>query len=370
MNELRTPTVIEAETSKALKEAINRSLQTPESRQQINTIKQGFNITDTVSVLQFGTQPQQQMAEFADTVLDKVKVKDSGQAGELLTNLMGNVKSLNVEGISEPGFASRIPLIGSLFDSFKKFMEGFESVSGKIDGVVAELEKEKFTMLRDIEMLDRLYDENLKLLGSLDIYIAAGEELHQELKEKTLPAARTKASDTEDALDAQKVRDLDQMITRLEKKIHDLKLNRNIAIQNAPQIRLAQEGDKTLAEKLQSSLFHTIPLWKSQMVMAISLYRQKRALGVQKEVTDTTNELLKQNADLLHQNSTEIARETERGIVDIETLKETNQKFIQTIEETLAIQKEGRERRKQAEGELIKIETELKQRLTQVSEEV
>jgi len=223
-------------------------------------------------------------------------------------------------------------------------------------------------LLKDIALLDNMYEKNQEYLKNLDLYIAAGQIKLKELQEKTIPEMKAKADASNDPADAQKFQDLAMAVNRFEKKVHDMKLSRMIAIQTAPQVRMIQGSNQTLVEKIQTSILNTIPLWKNQIVIAITLFRQNKALKLQKEITKTTNDLLSKNAELLKQSSIDIAKETERGIVDIETLKKVNNDLITTIEETLKIQAEGRVKRAQAEKELIKLETDLKQKLTTVKE--
>jgi uncharacterized protein YaaN involved in tellurite resistance len=233
----------------------------------------------------------------------------------------------------------------------------------QIEKIVAELEKARMNLLRDITLLDGMYARNLEFLQELDLYIAAGELKLVELREEVLPQLKSRAESSQDALEAQKLQDFQQFLARFEKKLHDLKLSRMVSIQTAPQLRLIQSNDQALVEKIQSSLLSTIPLWKNQIVIAISLFRQKKAVELQKEVSRTTNELLTRNIELLKQNSLEVARESERGIVELETLQKVNTDLISTIEETLKIHQEGREKRRLAEAELSRLEAELKARL-------
>lgn len=337
-------------------------------QQEVDKVKNSIDINDSVAIIQYGNSAQKEIASFSTSVLEKVKNNESGTAGALLSNLMSDVKSLDVENLSVSGFLSKLPIIGGLFDKFQSFIKGFNSVSNSIDEISSKLESEKMSLLREIEVLDRLFDHNLDLLKNLEIYIEAGEQKIKEVKEDLLPKLMEKAQTSKEQMDTQKYKDANEMLTRLEKKVHDLRLNKTISIQNAPQIRLAQEGSKVLAEKLQSSLFQTIPLWKNQMVLAISLYKQGKAAKLQKAVSDTTNELLKKNSQILKENSIEIAKESERGIVDIQTLKKVNQDLISTLDEILIIQKDGKIARQNAVQELEVIENELKEKLLESKE--
>ena len=233
----------------------------------------------------------------------------------------------------------------------------------QVDKIQGELDKARMTMLKDIVMFDNMYERNLEYFKELQLYIKAGEEKIVELQEKTIPKLRMEVMNSQNQMAVQVVNDFENAVSRFEKKIHDLKLSKTIAIQTAPQIRLIQNNDKVLVDKVQSAIYNTIPLWKSQIVIALGLAKQQKVLQMQREITDTTNELLRRNAEMLKQNTIETAKETERGIVDIETVKKVNEDLISTIEETITIQREGRERRKLAETELMEIENRLKQTL-------
>jgi len=248
----------------------------------------------------------------------------------------------------------------------KKFVTRYEKLSGQIEKSVVELETAKMNLLKDITLLDAYYAKNLEYLKELDLLVAAGQIKLEEARDKVLPELKAKADASNDPADVQRYRDFDQLLVRFEKKLHDMKLSRMIAIQTAPQVRLIQSNDQLLVEKIQSSILTTIPLWKNQIVIAISLFRQKKALELQRQVTDTTNELLKKNSEMLKEGTVGVARESERGIVEIETLRQVNNDLVSTIEETLRIQKEGKEKRKAAEVELQKLENELKARLKTV----
>jgi uncharacterized protein YaaN involved in tellurite resistance len=254
-------------------------------------------------------------------------------------------------------------LFAGLVNAAEHFMARYQKLETQIDKIVNELSDSKMILLKDITMLDQLYQKNVEYLHELDLFLAAGQIRLDELRASALPELQAKAKASGDPMDAQKLNDFNAFLVRLEKKLYDLKLSRIIAIQTAPQVRLIQNNDQTLVEKIQSSIMTTIPLWKSQIVIAISLFRQKKALGVQKAVTDATNDLLTRNSELLKTGSIEIAKESERGIVEIETLKKTNDDLISTLEETLRIQTEGREKRAQAEKDLAQIESDLKAKL-------
>lgn len=346
-------------------EEVELSKLTEEQKQRLEEIMKTINIEDSQFVLQYGVGAQSQIAGFSDNVVSEVRSKDSGYVGEILTDLMLKVKELDVDGVSSGrSFMSKFPFIGSLVNNTQKFAARYQKLSTEIEKIVDELDKSKMQLLKDITLLDYLFEKNLEYLGNLNYYIMAGILKLKEINEKVIPEMQEKVRETNDPVDAQKLNDLIQMANRFEKKIHDLKLSRMVALQTAPQIRLIQNNNQVLVEKIQSSILNTIPLWKNQIVIAISLLKQKNALAVQKEVTDTTNTLLQKNAEMLKTGSIDLARETERGVVDLETLKKVNEDLLATIDETLNIQKEGRLKRQQAEAELINIEKELKKKLT------
>ena len=295
--------------------------------------------------------------------MNNIRSKDSGHVGDLLSNLVVKVKGFDVDSKNSGGFIKKIPILGSLVGSAKSMMAEYDKLSVQIDKIQGELDKARMSMMKDIVMFDTMYQRNLEYFKELQLYIKAGEEKILELQQHTIPKLRMEAVNSQNQMAVQVVSDFENAVSRFEKKIHDLKLSKTIAIQTAPQIRLIQNNDKVLVDKVQSAIYNTIPLWKSQIVIALGLSRQQKVLQMQREVTDTTNELLRRNAEMLKQNTIETARETERGIVDIETVKKVNEDLISTIEETIKIQKDGRERRKLAEAELVQIEDKLKQTL-------
>lgn len=338
-----------------------------DEKKQIESIAQGINVEDSQVVLTYGIGAQREISDFSENILQQVRSKDAGFAGDILTDLMLKVKDLNVDSLAnDKGFLSGIPIVGNLIDAVKKFIAKYEKLSVQIEKIVEELDKTRMTLIKDLTLLDNMYEKNLEYLKNLDIFIAAGQIKIKELNEKILPELKKKAEQTNDPIDSQKLQDLSQIINRFDKKIHDLKLSRMITIQSAPQLRLIQNNDQALVEKIQSSILNTIPLWKNQIVIAITIFRQKKGIQLQKKVTDTTNELLAKNSEMLKQNLIDIAKETERGIVDIETLKKVNNDLISTIQETLKIQEDGRQKRKLAEVELLKMENELKEKLKAV----
>ena len=335
----------------------------PEEKQKVDGIVKSINVEDSQAVIQYGVGAQSNISSFADTILSEVRAKDAGFVGDVLTNLSLKVKDLKVGSLSGGGGLGGIPIFGQLFNKVKKFIAKFDKLNVQIEKIVNDLDTARMDLLKDITMLDNLYDKNLEYLKELDIYIIAGQLKHKQLTEVEMPKLKEMADKSNDPVDAQKFNDFAQLVNRFEKKLHDLKLSRIISIQTSPQVRLIQNNNQVLVEKIQSSILNTIPLWKNQIIIAISLFRQKKALQMQKDVTKTTNDLLSKNAEMLKQGSIEVAKESERGIVEIETLKKVNADLISTIDETLKIQKEGREKRKTAEIELVKIESELKAKL-------
>ena len=334
----------------------------PEDRKRIDEIKNNIDLVNSQTALQFGINAQRNIAEFSDSILSNIRSKDTGYVGDLLSNLVVKVKGFEPED-KKGSFVKKIPIIGSLVGNAKSMMAEYDKVSVQVDKIQRELDKARMMMLKDIVMFDNMYERNLEYFKELQLYIKAGEEKIVELQEKTIPKLRMDAMNSQNQMAVQVVNDFENAVSRFEKKIHDLKLSKTIAIQTAPQIRLIQNNDKVLVDKVQSAIYNTIPLWKSQIVIALGLAKQQKVLQMQREITDTTNELLRRNAEMLKQNTIETAKETERGIVDIETVKKVNEDLISTIEETITIQKEGRERRKLAETELMEIEDRLKQTL-------
>ncbi len=337
---------------------------TPIQQKKIDGISSDIDIYDSQSIIQYGVGAQTDISNFADDILEQVRAKDAGEVGETLTTLMLKVKDLKVDKLSSSeSFLSKIPLLGGLVDNVKKFIARYETLSSEIDTIIDNLTKSRMGLIKDITLLDTMYGKNGEYIQELDLYILAGKIKLKEIQNTLIPKLKEEATKSDDPVDAQKVQDISQMANRFEKKIHDLSLSRIISIQTAPQIRLIQNNNQLLVEKIQSSILNTIPLWKNQIVIAISLFRQKKALELQKEVSQTTNDLLSKNADLLKTNSIEIAKESEKGIVEIETLQKVHNSLIETIEETLTIQEEGRQKRAEAEHILIDLETELKEKL-------
>ena len=334
----------------------------PEQKARVEEVKNSIDLMDSQAALQYGVGAQRNISSFSDNILTQVRSKDSGYVGELMSDLVLKVKEVDVDGLDE-GFLDKLPFLKNASRAVKKFMQRYEKLEVQIDRIEQQLDQARMQMLKDITMFDGLYEKNLEYFQELQIYIAAGEEKLKELQEITLPQLHAEATAKGDAMSAQVVRDFEDTVNRFEKKIHDLKLSKTVAIQTAPQIRLIQNNDKMLVDKIQTAILSTIPLWKSQIVIALGLHRQESVLKMQRSVSDATNTLLTKNAELLRQNSTEVAKESERGIVDLETLKKVNADLISTIEETIKVQQEGRIARQNAEAELAGIEEQLKQTL-------
>ena len=350
----QTPTAASLETVRTQVETLS-----PEQRSRVEQIRDGINLMDTQTAIVYGVGAQRDIAGFSEQILTKVRNKDSGYVGELMSDLVIKVKEVGVDELDD-GFLDKIPFINNAARALKKFIQRYEV---QIDQIEHELEQARMAMLKDITVFDGLFEKNLEYFRDLQVYIVAGEEKLAELRDQTIPALRAEAQAKGDAMSAQVVRDFEDTVNRFEKKVHDLKLSKTIAIQTAPQIRLIQNNDKVLVDKIQTAILSTIPLWKSQIVIALGLERQKNVLELQRSVTDATNELLTKNAELLRQNSVDVARESERGVVDLETLKKVNSDLITTIEETIKTQRQGREARLDAERELAGIEDQLKQTL-------
>ena len=336
---------------------------TPEERQQIDTIKDSIDLVNSNAIVQYGSGAQKNIANFSNSVLSTVKSTDPAVAGDLLNDLVKRVKAFEDENDEDKGFFASLPVVGSLFKKGEALTKSYTTLAAQIDKIQAGLDNQKMTLMKDIAMFDGLYDKNLEYFKQLQLYIQAGEEKIQELNQTTIPKLEAQAQVSDNPMAVQVVQDFKDAVSRFEKKVHDLKLSKTIAIQTAPQIRIIQNNDKILVDRIQSAIYNTIPLWKNQMVLALGLGRQKEALEMQQAVSNTTNELLKRNAAMLKQNSHDTAVENERSIVDIETVKQVNEDLISTIEDTLRIQQEGRQKRQAAEAELVQIEDRLREAL-------
>lgn len=334
----------------------------PEEKQLVENFAKQIDISNTNVILQYGSAAQQKMAEFSESALQNVKTKDLDEVSDMITNLVVELKGFDMD--EKKGI---IGLFKKSVNKLQALKARYNDVNVNIEIIVDKLEKYQYVLYKDIAMLDEMYKRNLINFKELSMYIVAGQKKLDEARNNTLKELIARAQETGLAEDSQKANDFAELCNRFEKKLYDLKLTREISIQMGPQIRLVQGGDTLMVEKIQSTLQNTIPLWKNQMVIALGLSHSQEAIKVQREVTDMTNQLLKSNADRLRMATGEIARESERGIIDIETLQHTNEQLIGTLDDVMNIQKEGREKRQAAEVELAKIEANLKQKLLEIS---
>ena len=349
-----------AESKKATPVQVEDTPLSPEEQKMVNDFAEKIDITNSQMVLQYGAASQKKLSDFSETALSRVKTKDMGETGELITNLISELQ----------GFDATTEQPKGIFGFFKKTSNSIEQLKTRYDSadknverIKAQLEDHQVTLMKDITMLDKMYELNLVYFKELTMYILAGKKKLAEVRANDLKAAQEKAQRTQLPEDAQAARDLADLCDRFEKKLYDLELTRNVSIQMGPQIRLIQSNDTMMAEKIQTTIVNTIPLWKNQMVLALGIAHSQQAMQAERAVTDATNELLKKNAATLKQGTIEIAKESERGIVDIETLKHTNESLISTLDEVLQIQTDGAKKRQEAEQELRRIEGELKQKL-------
>ncbi|MGX7100127.1 toxic anion resistance protein [Globicatella sanguinis] len=329
------------------------------SRKKVDSIKEKINLRDSQLSSMFGANAQKSLAGFSETILSQVRAHDLGEVGNLMTDLVVNVENFDAD-FDNKGLLAKLPFINKAKKSIEKYLARYDIVEKQIDKIEAKLETSRMEMLKDISMYDKLYDENLKYFEELQLYIVAGEEVVKDMRDNQLPALLKEAEAKEDSMALQVVNDFKESIDRFEKRIFDLKTSKTLAIQTAPQIKLIQNNDKLLVDKVTDAINNVIPLWKSQVVIALGMEKQKRVLELERQVSDTANELLRKNADKLRQNSVEIAEEAERSIVDIDTVKHVNQQLIETIRETMAIHENAKTARIEAEIELITVENELK----------
>ncbi|MCU5745537.1 toxic anion resistance protein [Staphylococcus sp. SQ8-PEA] len=334
-----------------------------EDKKRIEQLSNDITPMDHDSLLNFGAEAQTDMSNFSHHILNEVKTSDVGPVGDSLNGLMKKLKSVNPEDLNAENQSKLKRLFKRTKASVNEIVSRMQSVGTQIDRIAIELDKHKGNLKKDIGLLDDLYDLNKKYFDELSLFIAAAQQKQREIDQTTLPDLRHKAQASGNQMDIQHVADVEQFSERLSKRIYDLQLSRQIALQTAPQIRMIQNVNQALAEKIQSSILTSIPLWKNQMSIALTLMRQRNAVSAQKAVTDTTNDLLRTNASMLKQNAVDTARENERGVVDLDTLKTTQKDIIETVEQTLQIQAEGRAKRQQAEKELVGLENELKQHL-------
>ncbi len=331
-------------------------------RKMVNDFAEKIQIGNSNLVLQYGSGAQKKIADFSEAALNNVRTKDMSEVGEMLTNVVVELKKFNVDE-EEKGLFSFFKRSGNKISTYKA---KYSSAEANVNRICNVLEDHQVQLMKDIAMLDKMYELNKVYFKELSMYILAGKKKLAEVESTELPAAQEKARRTGLPEDAQAANDLSAMCNRFEKKLHDLELTRTISIQMAPQIRLIQNNDTLMTEKIQSTLVNTIPLWKSQMVLALGVAHSQQAADAQKAVTDMTNELLRKNAETLKMSSIETAKQSERGIVDIETLKTTNESLISTLDEVMRIQQEGRQKRQEAETELRRIENDLKNKLLEM----
>ncbi len=329
-------------------------------RKMIDDFSEKIDITDSTTILGFGASAQKKIADFSDSALSGVRNKDFGETGEMITKLIGQLKDMNEDAEDDGGFLG-------LFKNTKRKIENlkvkYDKVEASVTDITDTLQQHQITLLKDVAMFDNLYEVNMTYFKELSMYILAGKKKLDHEQNVTLKELKDKAAATGLPEDAQAANDFAEQCVRFERKLHDLELTRMVSIQMAPQIRLVQNNDTMMAEKIQTVIMNTIPLWKSQMVIALGIEHSRQAMEAQRAVTDMTNELLKKNAAALHQATVDITKESERGIVDIETLTQTNSELIATLDDITAIQNEGREKRKAAEVELNRMENELKAKL-------
>lgn len=338
---------------------LDESTLTLEEQKMVSDFADKIDITNTSMVMQYGAAAQKKIANFSESALQNVRTKDLGEVGNAISSLVVELKGFSVDE-EEKGFFGIFKKAGNRVASLKA---KYDKVEVNVDKISEVLEGHQVQLLKDIAMLDKMYDMNTVYFKELSMYILAGKKKLEEVRATVLPQLMQKAKQTNLPEDAQAANDMNAMCTSFEKKLHDLELTRMVSIQMGPQIRLVQNNDSLMAEKIQSTLVNTIPLWKSQMVLALGLAHSQQAMQAQRAVTDMTNDLLRKNADMLKMGTIETAKESERGVVDIETLKHTNQALISTLDEVVKIQEEGRQKRRDAEVELSRIEGELKQKL-------
>lgn len=350
--EAKLPTEIKADM------AVNL---TPAEQKMVNEFASKIDITDPNIVLQYGAGSQQKIASFSDNALENVRNKDLGEVGEMITDLVGELKDFEAE--ESTGILGFFKRQGNKLERMKA---KYDKAEVSVEKIATSLENHQVQLMKDVAVLDQLYNVNLTNFKELSMYILAGKQKLEEVQNTTLPAMIERAQKSGLPEDTQAANDMSNMCNRFEKKIHDLELTRTISIQMAPQIRLIQNNDTVMSEKIQTTLVNTIPLWKSQMVIALGLAHSQEALKAQQQVTDLTNELLKRNAESLKVSTVETAKASERGIVDIETLRHTNETLISTLDEVMQIQNDGRAKRREAEAELVRIENELKNKLLEM----
>lgn len=342
---------------------LDESVLTPEERKMVDDFSEKIDLHNSTQVMQYGSAAQRKIASFSDTALNNVRTKDLGEVGNEISQLVVELKGFDIDEEEKKGFFGRFKNTGNKIVAMKA---RYDSAEVNVNKIAAALENHQVQLMKDVVMLDKLYDMNLNYHKELSMYIIAGKKKLQQERSTTLVEMKNKAQRSGLAEDAQAANDFAQQCDSFEKKLHDLELTRMVSVQMSPQIRLVQNNDKLMSDKIQSTLVNTIPLWKSQMVLALGLAHSEQAVRAQREVTDMTNQLLRKNADKLKMSTIETARETERGVVDMETLRHTNLSLIQTLDEVVKIQDEGRQKRREAEQEIGRLEGELKQKLLDI----
>ncbi|WP_101772860.1 toxic anion resistance protein [Peptostreptococcus faecalis] len=349
--------------SNILNSSLDDTILTEEEMKMVDDFSKRININDSKLVIEYGSGVQKRMSDFSDQTLKTIKSKDIGEVGSLITNLVVELKNFEIDKEDK-----------GIFNFFKRgakkaqiLKTNYESAEANVDSIVKSLEKQQITLMKDISMLDQMYDLNKNYYKEVSMYIIAGKNRIKSIKENEYLELTNRANTSGKQEDVQELNDLNNHISRFEKKLHDLELSRMISIQTAPQIRMVQNNNIEMVEKINSTIVNTIPLWKNQMVLALGVANSNAAIQTQREVSNITNELLKKNADALKMGSIEAAKESQRGIVDIETLKHTNQTLISSLDEVIKIQNEGKEKRQEAEIEISKLENELKQKMIEIA---
>ena len=359
--------VQEAPAEKKEEEVVAQKLDlsslSPAEQAAVRSFSEKIDVLNTEQVMHYGSNAQKNISEFSGAALGTVRTKDLGEVGNMLGDLVVELKGLNFDVEQKKGLRG---LFKKSTQGIAELKASYDKAEVNVDNIVESLEKHEITLMKDISMMDKMYEKNQEYMKELTMYILAGKLKIEQLRNEELPKYQAKARETGLPEDAQAANDFSNMIGRFEKKIHDLELTRMISVQMAPQIRMVQNNDSLMAEKIRTSIVNTIPLWKNQMVMAMSLYHSEQAMKAQREVTNVTNSLLEKNAQTLHQGSVAIAKESERGIVDLETLRKTNDELIATLDEVRQIQDDDRARRAAAEHELSRIEGALKQKLLEM----
>ena len=359
-------TTEEKVTEEKIEDSLNYDLLTDEEKEAIEEFNQKIDVYDNTQILEYGSAAQNKISKFSDEVLEGVRTKDTGEVGDSLAKLVAELKSFDKAVVDSQNMNVFEKVFSSIKKEVNKLIAKYNKVEKNVDSIEGLLEKQRMNMIRDIATFDTMYEKNLQYFKEVSLYIIAGERKIEELRNVVLPELEKKAQESGEQLDIQKVNDMRNIINRFEKKIYDLKTTRLISIQMAPQIRLLQSNEAELVEKIQSSITNTIPLWKNQMVLALGINRAKAALESQKAVSELTNDMLRKNSETLKQGSIEIAKESERAIVDIETLRKTNSDIIETLTKVVEIHENGRIKRQESEKELETLEKELKTKLLEI----